>query len=520
MVIVKDIANELLSFAAEQQRRFDSATLPSERKEQGHFGTPAAIAQFMAGMFSEIPSGTIRILDPGAGVGTLSAAFCQRILQQEAPRHVEIELWETNPRLVPRLRKTMEHCRSMLAEAGHRLDFTICVADFILANARATLFSDGARATFHFAILNPPYHKVRKESPQAQAMEHVVHGQPNVYAFFMAIAADLLAPEGEMVAITPRSYFNGPYFKKFRKWFFDRMTPRQIHVFESRSNAFREDDVLQENVILLAQKGANPQDVVLTTSFGRDLVRVEKCTAAFEKTIDNTNGDHVVRVATSRIEHQILEVLDSLPERFQSLGFEISTGPVVTFRSTKFLRDDRSKDTAPLLWMHNVRPFVTRFTSRNGKPNHIVVSEDSMRLLLPVRRYVLLKRFTAKEEKRRLVAGILRASDSYSEWIGLENHLNYIYRKRAELSEAEALGLAAFFNSSLVDRYFRAISGNTQVNATEIRAMPMPDAKTLAWIGKEAKGEAAQNLQEVERIVGRCLGLPNLLIEELCKESK
>src|SRR5208283_5717879 len=107
-------------------------------------------------------------------------------------------------------------------------------------------------------------------------------------------------------------------------------------------------------------------------------------------------------------------------------------------------------------------PFVTQFPPKNGKPMHILVSEGSNRLLLPAKRYVLLKRFTAKEERRRLVAGIVEAEDSYSPFLGLENHLNYIYRRRDELSKEEALGLAAFFNSSLVDRYFRAISGNTQ----------------------------------------------------------
>ncbi len=118
----------------------------------------------------------------------------------------------------------MDRCRKSLAELGHQLDYTICIDDFILANAQKCLFKDGPIPSFHLAILNPPYYKVRKESAQAKAMEHVVHGQPNIYAFFMAVAADLLLPGGELVAITPRSYFNGSYFTQFRKWFFERMT--------------------------------------------------------------------------------------------------------------------------------------------------------------------------------------------------------------------------------------------------------------------------------------------------------
>src|SRR5439155_3793012 len=129
-----------------------------------------------------------------------------------------------------------------------------------------------------------------------------------------------------------------------------------------------------------------------------------------------------------------------------------------------------SDKTQPHLRMHNVRPFMTRFPPKNGKPMHILISDDSKRLRLPAKRYVLLKRFTAKEEHRRLVAGIVETKDSYSPFVGLENHLNYVYRPGGELSTSEALGLAAFFNLAFIDRFFRVISGQMQVNADEIRS--------------------------------------------------
>lgn len=505
----------LIDYAVDQQRRFDSVTSPAERKRHGHFGTPSAIAEFMAGMFTDIPRGRVRVLDPGAGVGILSAAICQRILSLKSPRHVEIELWEANRELVPYLRKTLDQCRKSMAVCGHRLDFILCLDDFVLANARKSLFEDGPAPSFHMSIMNPPYYKVRKESRQAMAMAHVVHGQPNIYAFFLAVAADLLVRGGQLVAITPRSYFNGPYFKKFRKWFFDRMSALQVHVFESRTEAFAEDEVLQENVILLAERGGDTTEVTLTASRGRDLENLERCVVGYDRVIDDSNGDHIVRVTTNEFEHEIVAALDGLPRRFRELGLEISTGPVVTFRSTEYLRLERSKDTAPLLWMHNVRPFVTRFPPQNGKPTHILVGDYSKKLLVPAKRYVLLKRFTAKEEKRRLVAGIMERTDSYSEWIGLENHLNYVYRPGAELDRNEAVGLAAYFNSSLVDRYFRAISGNTQVNASEIRTMPIPEGRQLTRIGQEVERSKDRSPNTVERIVGRALGLPERLVEEL-----
>jgi adenine-specific DNA-methyltransferase len=506
----------LTLLAAEQQRLFDATTLHRTRKEQGHFGTATAIADFMAGMFTRFPQDSIRILDPGAGVGTLSAAVCQRVLEQPCYRHLVFELFENDPRLISFLEKTMLQCKKRLRAAGHEMSYVIRVEDFVLAAKEHTLFEKSTRTAFDLAILNPPYFKVRKESVHAKAMTHIVHGQPNIYAFFLAATAELIRDGGEMVAITPRSYFNGPYFKKFRKWFFDRMATRQIHTFESRSEAFREEEVLQENVVILAERAGEPKNVLITSSIGRDLSNVTRHSLPYRKVIEASTGDHLVRLATNGREQEIVQAVDQLPHRFRELPFKISTGPVVTFRSTEFLRRVRSEQTAPLLWMHNVRPFATKFPPKNGKPTHIVVSDRSNRLLLPAKRYVLLKRFTAKEEKRRLVAGILETKDSYSPFVGLENHLNYVYKPQGELSKNEALGLAALFNSILIDRYFRAISGNTQVNAAEIRAMPVPDVETIREIGKMLDTKE-KTPTDVERAVGDAIGLPKRLIQELCE---
>lgn len=500
------MVQSLTQLAWMQQQAFDAATPASERRARGHFGTPPAIAAFMAGLLGQSTAGkTLRVLDPGAGVGILSVAVCEWLASRSSIKHSYFELWETDSRLAPVIRAMMDSCKESLRRHGHRMDYVIRIEDFILANARQTLFSDGPTPTFDLAILNPPYYKVRKDSPHAREMAHVVHGQPNIYSLFMAAAAQLLLPGGRFIAITPRSYFNGPYFKRFRLWFFQRMTVRRIHVFESRLDAFRHDGVLQENVILVAEKEVSPNEVVLTSSEGRDFADIKQCSMPYRQVIADAKGDHVVRVTTAADDHGLLEALDRLPERLHSLDYSISTGPVVTFRATEFLRDRRSADTAPLFWMHNVRPFMTRSLEKHGKPPHIVLSSASRRLLVPAKRYVLLKRFTAKEEKRRLVAGIIDPKDSYSNWVGLENHLNYIRGDRADLTKSEAWGLAAYLNSSIVDRYFRAVSGNTQVNAAEMRALPLPDKNAIVQIGIDM--ESAKDLTQamIDSVVGRAL---------------
>ena len=51
---------------------------PERKAELGQFMTPESVAKFMAGLFSQ-RMGAIRLLDAGAGVGSLTAAFLNRL---------------------------------------------------------------------------------------------------------------------------------------------------------------------------------------------------------------------------------------------------------------------------------------------------------------------------------------------------------------------------------------------------------------------------------------------------------
>jgi adenine-specific DNA-methyltransferase len=129
-----------------------------------------------------------------------------------------------------------------------------------------------------------------------------------------------------------------------------------------------------------------------------------------------------------------------------------------------------------------------------------------MKLLVPDATYVLLRRFSAKEEKRRLVTAPLIQGDLDEDLIGLENHLNYIRGVSRELDEELAYGLSALLNSTFLDRFFRISNGNTQVSATELRAMPLPAERDIRAIGAEAQG-SANDLSLLDALVARTLNL-------------
>ena len=400
-----------------------------------------------------------------------------------------IDLFENDAAVLPYLEKTLSACSEILSACGHTLTYRIHEKDFILDAAsslfsRPSLFDEAtAVANYDAVIMNPPYFKLAKDSVYARVMANVVHGQPNIYAFFLAAAAEMLAPGGQLVAITPRSFCNGLYFRDFRSWFFDRMSLERVHLFESRTDTFQ--DVLQESLVWLSVKDGQSRRITISTSYGKSVETAEIQEIPASAVLDRTGGDLTIRIPANKEETRIVRYLESWPQRFSDTGLRVSTGPVVTFRAREFLlKHPTQEHAAPLLSVHNVKAFRTEWPNyKRQHPTAIKVCDGSERLLLPTRNYVLLRRFSAKEEPRRLTASPLLRTEYPFPFVGLENHLNYIYHADRELTTEETLGLVALFNSSLLDRYFRTISGNTQVNATELRSMKFPGLGILARIG-------------------------------------
>src|SRR5271157_2039917 len=364
----------LPDYAAELQQQHEEATSVDARKEKGQVFTPPGVCRFMAGLFTRIPE-RFRLLDAGAGVGSLASAVCERLLTLRSPRQVEIHLYESDKMLLPLLEANMQHCRAALLAAGHGLRFTIHHEDFILgtrgrSDQRMLFDDDGAGDEFDAVIMNPPYFKIGAGSPHALAMGDAFRGNTNIYMLFMARAAELLRPNGEMVAITPRSFCNGLYFRNFRRWFFSRMAVRHVHLFECRRSTF--DDVLQESLITHTQRlGIAADSATITTSRGRDIpARPKGLTLPMAKILDDTSGDMVLRIPATAEESAIIDAVESWPDRFAELGLRISTGPVVLFRAKDFLLPKLDgKETAPLIGPHNVKPFQTVWpVEKRGKP--------------------------------------------------------------------------------------------------------------------------------------------------------
>jgi adenine-specific DNA-methyltransferase len=452
--------------------------LPDDIDKQhklGQFFTPNPVAEFMASLF-EIHRSEVRLLDAGAGAGALSAALVGRLCRESRrPRRISITAYEIDTAQMEPLRARLDDCRRECERAGISFSTTVLNEDFIAAAVpmvRGDLFASES-PRFNTAIVNPPYRKIRSDSSTRLLLRSAGIEASNLYAGFVALITRLLDKGGEVVAITPRSFCNGPYFKPFREDLLEAMSLRRLHVFESRSAAFSSDAVLQENIIFHAVNSApKPEQVIISSSSGAAGSPVAERAVEYREVVSPDDAEQFIHLIEGDRQDTARVVMGRLSGSLSKLGLSVSTGRVVDFRAKEFLRQHPKGDTAPLIYpCHFSGGFVHWPKEKARKPNAIVSNEQTRELLVPAGVYVLVKRFTAKEERKRIVACIYDSHQIHAPLVGFENHLNYFQVNGHGLPMSLAKGLAAFLNSTVVDAYFHQLNGHTQVNATNLRSL-------------------------------------------------
>lgn len=497
-----------------------------ERSDAGQFFTPHDIAEFLAEWFSGdgLNRPAVHLLDPGAGAGVLTTAVASRIAMLKSRgdlpllREVHLNAWELDKTFLPVLRQNLFASAEVLESEGVKVFVSVRNEDFIesmVISLSTDLFRADEAPRITHAILNPPYRKITSASRERRLLASVGIEVSNLYAAFVALSLRRMEDGGEMAAITPRSFCNGPYFRDFRRELLTNATFRNVHLFDSRSEAFGRDKVLQENVLfhLVAGPGAPSRYVNLTT--GR-LKEAKPTKIPHGQFVSTSDPDSVIHLPSESDADEIRSFFEALPCRLTDLNIEISTGPVVDFRLRDSLSDVRCQGSVPLIYPHCVKVDGVLAPPRQSadfadtrlakKAVAIRENDETRRWLLQVDRFVLIKRFSSKEEKRRLVSGVLEPIDFPDGLVGIENHVNFFHRRRAGLSEHFARGLSRFLNSTVADRYFRQFNGHTQVNATDLRAFRYPSQRALERIGAEILDDTCQS--EIDGCMVRILGAP------------
>ena len=458
-------------------------TMPKAlRKKYGQFFTSKETAMFMASLFNISEGSTeISILDPGSGSGILSIALLER-LDTLSVKKVNLVCYENDDKIIPLLKDNLEYAKN---NVSFQLTYEVRNENYILDNEIDYNNMLGAKPDpykYDVIIGNPPYKKIPKDAVEAHSMPDICYGAPNLYFLFTEMALFNLKDNSEMVFIIPRSWTSGAYFNAFRQKLFSESVIEHIHLFVSRNKVFENESVLQETMIIKLRKTDRKPDYITITSTNsnKDFSEITSFQAPYDIVV--CGKDKYVYLVTNAEEVETLRQLNKWDDTLPSLGLKMKTGLTVDFRNREALRDTAEEAAVPLFYSQHIQSGKVIFPI--GKEHEYLVTEQSG-LLQKNANYLFVKRFTAKEEHRRLQCGVY-LSRKYPDYkqISTQNKINFIDGLKG-LSECVVYGLYVVFNSTMYDSYYRILNGSTQVNSTEVNSMPVPPMSTIESMGKE-----------------------------------
>ncbi len=457
--------------------------LDVDKSELEQYFSSASLSRLMASMMS-YSGKEISILDPGAGVGSLFVACVDEMIRLGLrPKKISITAYEIDKSLCNHIGDSLKRCRMLCERNGIEFASELIKRDFI-ADSAINLKNNNA-GEFSHIILNPPYKKINTFSKTYHILNELNLQSPNLYTAFVALSEKMLQDGGELVFITPRSFCNGAYFQSFRKKFLASMNIKRIHLFDSRTKPFQDDDILQENIIVHAIKNKTVRNILISSNSSSSDENTVVKHLKKEHVLHPDDPQHFIHIVFDEMGIIISDKIRQLKSTLKDLGIDVSTGKVVDFRISDALRYEKNPNTVPLLRPFNLSNGHIKFPVKNKKENHIENTKQSHGLLVKNGNYVLVKRFSAKEERRRIIASVLGVTDFDYAVLGFENRINYFHSNGKSLDVKIAKGLSLFLNSTAVDLYFRQFNGNTQVNATDLRYIRYPTHNQLRNLASE-----------------------------------
>lgn len=342
---------------------------------------------------------------------------------------------------------------------------------------------------FSYVVANPPYSKFPTrlmDAEQKRRFAASTYGHPNLYGLFLQVGVELLADGGRLSFINPKSFVSGLYFRNLRGFLKKHLDLQRFDLFDKRTGLF--DGVLQEVIILTGTRGSMQREFIELREFGGPPDRPPERTIEVDSAsvLLDESFDHAFFTAVDPLAHRVLARMTENSRPLNDFGIKAVTGTIVWNRLKPHVRNEESDDALSLVWGNGIRPF--RFAgigNRAGEATHMALVHETHNVV-SFGDGLLVKRMTAREEARRLVAcrvpdRLARSPTGYF----AENHVNIIHAvEHAQLDLDAVLGL---LNSDLFDYIFRGLNGNTNVSATELELMPVAASPELDEVAGVAR---------------------------------
>ena len=365
---------------------------------------------------------------------------------------------------------------------------------FRISRANSLTELAGTFGTFDVVFCNPPYRKMSSDEVLAAGEEYsdVVQSQPNLYGLFIALCVKLLRQDGHAALVTPTSFLTGKYFSALRKYLACEAEVLQIGMVSDRTGVFI--DVEQETALTLLKRSASPHAQFATTVslVARDgsYRSVGTCTLSSTGaawTVPRTEADVAV-----------LESMSRSPWRISDYGYRVRIGIFVwnrDQRSTYFDQETGARDASealfPLIWASDI---ATDFRLKFGvKANaHVEPSwvnfENTDHSGVVKSQAVVLQRVTSNDQPKRLIGAVVPTEfiQRHGGFVA-ENHVVVLEQVKPGFSPID---LARLLACAPIDRYFRCISGSTNVSAYELRHLPLPNPSDIRALPSDSTIDA------------------------------
>lgn len=466
------------------------------RKNLAMFFTPATLTESLLDDLAEqgVDFGSQTFMDPACGGAAFLAPIALRMRAALAARgakalkvlkHIERHLYGCD--LDKTLCELSRHflCMALYAEiqkTNYIPSFNVHAANS-LTDLAACL---GDHLTVDVVVCNPPYRKMTAEElvPLRATYTDVIEAQPNIYCLFITLCVRMLHIGGRAALVTPTSFLSGQYFGRLRKFLIRNTDVEHISMVSDRQGVFI--DVEQETALTVLRRRAEEDrsqiraKVSIVSGVGRH-TSVGECTLP--------NAGAVWPIPRSVEDVALLKSATLSRFRLSDYGYRVRIGAYVwnrdkrpKFHSLQEARRAKAHTAMPLMWSRDIIPDgIVRLedTSAYDDEHRFVDLGSKEHTSVITSPCVVMQRVTSNEQPRRLVAAAVSPGvlDTYGGFIG-ENHVVII----EAVSDKPALPttkLAKLLSAHTVDRYFRCISGATNVSAFELNQLALPDPLAL-----------------------------------------
>ena len=427
--------------------------------------------------------------DPSAGVmvqGTLGQDTEQfRRLGELKAEYLRASLGPDKERLKGDIGKLREEIRQALGVAAMDgvVDWRVEFAEVF-----------AAQRGFDIAIANPPY-VVVKDNKLRQLYREGIYGRMNSYGLFIQRNLQLLASNGQLFFINPRTLLTDRYFSNLRKVIRQKTELKGVVLIADRHNTF--ERVLQECIILHLSAKAKPSGEYRTNIRS---IRIPTDLNDPQGVVPINSGrvllgdeyDGAFYIGLSDFDYRVFEQMQAVGVKLDSFGIKAETGKVQFDKYKQYAQPTSAADACRLIWAENIQRYVRRTTRMRIGKEWLAKGVTSVLTPSITGAGIVTQRTSANEQPRRIIATLVTPDDVGSARVYSENGTNFIALGNESLKGSF---LISALNSSLMEFVFRRLNSNVHVSAGEINSLPFPP------IPSESK------LAQIEALVSELLAM-------------